>query len=74
MKKLKRETLTSHWDSLIEQGGTWVHLEKEGNKHAIRLGLKTRCTPPIYRAHIVYRQIKDTNYLGKRKVTDKGIF
>jgi len=48
MKSTKRETLTSHWDELIARGGTWKELEEEGNKHAIRLGLKTRCTPPIY--------------------------
>lgn len=74
MKTLKRETLAGHMDDLIEKGGTWDHLEKEGNKHAIRMGFKTRCTPPIYRAHIVFRQIKDPNYLGKRVVTDNGIF
>ena len=69
----KRDTLAAAMDDLIVRGGTWEELEKEGNKHAIRLGLKTRCTPPIYRAHIVYRRIKDDNYLGRRKVTDEGI-
>jgi len=73
MKRKKHETLASLWDELIARGGTWKELEKEGNKHAIRLGLKTRCTPPIYRAHIKYRQIKDDNYLGRRKVTNEGI-
>lgn len=73
MKTSKRETLASHWDELIACGGSWEYLEEEGNKHAIRLGLKTRCTPPVYRAHIKYRQIKDDNYLGPRKVTDEGI-
>lgn len=73
MKQKKRETLTAHWDELIARGGTWEYLEAEGNKHAIRLGLKTRCTPSIYRAHIVYRRIKDDNYLGNRKVTVEGI-
>jgi len=38
------------------------------------MGLKTRCTPRIYRTHIKYRQIKDSHYLGKRQVTDKGVF
>jgi len=74
MKQKKRETLAGHMDDLIWKGGTWEYLEKEGNKHAIRMGLKTRCTPPIYRAHIVYRKIKDSNYLVKRNFTDDGIF
>lgn len=70
----RRETLAGHMDNLIERGGSWVYLEHEGNRHAIRMGFKTRCTPGIYRAHIKYRQIKDPNYLGKRRITDNGIF
>ena len=73
MKPKKRDTLAAAMDDLIARGGTWEELEKEGNKHAIRLGLKTRCTQAIYRAHIKYRQIKDDNYLGHKKVTDEGI-
>lgn len=74
MNSKRKETLAGHMDVLIEKGGTWEHLEHEGNKHAIRMGFKTRCTPPIYRAHIKYRQLRDSNYLGKRQVTDKGVF
>jgi hypothetical protein len=74
MKTRKGETLAGHMDELIEKGGTWDHLEKEGNKHAIRMGFKTRCTPSIIKAHINYRQIKDKNYLGKRIITIEGIF
>ena len=73
MKSSKVETLAGHMDNLIEKGGSWEYLEHEGNKHANRMGLKTRCTPSIYRAHIKYRQIKDSNYLGRRKVTPEGI-
>lgn len=72
--KSKHETLAGHMDDLIRKGGSWKALEIEGNKHSICLGFKTRCTPRIYKAHITYRQIKDDNYLGNRKVTDEGIF
>jgi hypothetical protein len=74
MKTQQRDTLASALDDLISKGGSWEYLESEGNKQALRLGLKTKCTPPIYRAHITYRQIKDENYLGRRKVTSRGIF
>jgi hypothetical protein len=72
-KPKKRDTLAAVLDELITHGGTWEHLEKEGNKHAIRLVFKTRCTPSVYKAHIKYRQIKDDNYLGIRNITDEGI-
>lgn len=49
-------------------------MEKEGNKHAIRMGFKTRFTPSIIKAHIKYRMVKDVNYLGSKKITEKGIF
>ena len=74
MVRKNQETLAGHMDDLIEKGGSWEYLEAQGNKHAIRMGFKTRCTPPIYRAHIKYRLIKDPHYLGRRKVTDKGIY
>ena len=74
MNTYKKETLAGHLDNLIKNGGRWDYLEIEGNNHAIRMGLKTKCTPAIYRAHIKFRQIKDPNYLGKRKITHVGIF
>jgi hypothetical protein len=49
-------------------------MEKEGNKHAIRMGFKTRFTPAIIKAQIKFRQIKYENYLGGKKITAKGIF
>jgi hypothetical protein len=73
MNSKKRETLASHLDEIIAQGGTWEYLETDGNKYAIRLGFKTRCTLSIYKAQIVYRRIKDDNYLGSRIITDEGI-
>jgi hypothetical protein len=69
----KRDTLAGAMDDIIAHKGTWKQMEEEGNKHAIRFGLKTRCTPSIIRAHVKYRQIKDDNYLGHRKITDEGI-
>ncbi len=69
-----KETLAGHMDDLIEKGGTWEYLESEGNRHVIRMGFKSRCTPSIFRAHVRYRQIKDPYYLGRRKITKKGIF
>lgn len=74
MQRERRDTLAAAMDDLIARGGTWEYLELEGNKHADHLGLKTRCTPSTYRAHITYRQIKDENYLGRRSVTPSGIF
>lgn len=73
MKESYPDTLASALDDLISKGGTWEQLENEGNKNAVRLGFKTRCTPGIIKAHIKYRQIKDPNYLGRNKITDKGI-
>lgn len=73
MKPSKRDTFAAAMDDLIARVGTREQLEKEGNKHANRLGLKTRCTQNVLRAHIKYRQIKDENYPGKRKVTVKEI-
>ena len=71
-----RDTLASALDKLIEEGPpcTWEYLERLGNEHSNRLGLKTRCTPRIIKAHIKYRQIKDSNYLGRRYFNGKGIF
>jgi hypothetical protein len=69
----KRVSLAAFWDSLIERGGTWDYIEKEGNKFARDHNLKTRTSEILIRAHINFRLKKDQNYLGKRNVTTKGI-
>jgi hypothetical protein len=69
----KRQSLAAFWDSLIEKGGTWDYIEKEGNIFARSHNLKTRTSEILIRAHINFRLKKDPNYLGKRKVTAKGI-
>lgn len=69
----KRMSLATFWDSLIEKGGTWDYIENEGNKFARSHNLKTRTSEILIRAHINFRLKKDPNYLGKRKVTAKGI-
>jgi len=76
IKIKNRDTLASALDKLIEEGPpcTWEYLERLGNEHSNRLGLKTRCTPRIIKAHIKYRQIKDSKYLGRRYFNSKGIF
>src|ERR1035437_213195 len=74
MRSTKGETFAQNEDEIILRGGTWDQMEKEGNKHAIRMGFKTRFTPSIIKAHIKYRLIKDVDYLGSKKITEKGIF
>ena len=70
-----RETLAGALDKLIEDCApcTWGILEEAGNQVSNRLGLKTKCTQGIIKAHIKYRQIKDPNYLGTRYITNFGI-
>jgi len=40
MSRINIETLAGHMDDLIEKGGMWEYLESEGNRHAIRMGLR----------------------------------
>ena len=73
MKKSTNDTLASAMDDIISKGGTWEQLERDCDNYAKRFGFRTRCTPSRIIAHIRYRQIKDSNYLGRHKMTDEGI-
>lgn len=66
-----RDTLASALDDIISRGGTWEQMVEEGNKHAFRLGFKTRFTPGILRSHIKFREKKDPNYLHGRNFIDE---
>lgn len=74
MKTDESDILAKKLDLIIERGGTWLHMEKRANRFAQFNNLKKRYSHNIIKAHIKYRQIKDSNYLSHLIVKKEGIF
>lgn len=76
-KKEKKVTIASKLDEIIKAGGEWEALVKAAQKASNDLGGTLQFSIGTLKAHIKFRTVtqaeKNPDYLGNKKVTDKGV-